>query len=485
MNRQSHRLSFIALSLLLSACTVGPDYTRPDVDAPAQFRAPDPSEESLRGTNSIADLDWWDVYEDPQLKQMIAEALTNSWDIKVAAARVLQAEAVAGITRSQRFPSVYAGGDLYDSRASERGKSTVPKGVDPDVRYGDAFVFAPSYEIDLWGRVRRANEAARANLLAAEESRRTVRQTLVEQVAATYLRLLEHDLSLKIGCASYINRTNSLDLTKSRESGGVASMQDVYQAKVLVATAESSIVDTHRLIEQTENALCLLLGRNPNSARLCDPDGHTLAWKGGCDPEECADRIVTDADCFPVVYPWDLLRLHEEVLAMMDETSLLGEVSPLATINGCVRLGKGSVIHPGTVIEGPVLIGPNSQIGPNAYIRGATSIGANCYVGNGAEVKNSIVYNNSYISRQCYVGDSIIGTHVTLGAGTCTENHRHDGRHHTSMVQGKPVNTGRLKFGAVLGDGVKTGVNTSIEAGVKIGIARTTKPGAYVSKDML
>jgi NDP-sugar pyrophosphorylase family protein len=229
----------------------------------------------------------------------------------------------------------------------------------------------------------------------------------------------------------------------------------------------------------------LLLGRNPNTAKLCDPDGHVLAWKGSENPDECLDRIVTDADCFPVVYPWDLLRLNEEVLAMMDETALLGEVSPLATLIGCVRLGNGSVILPGSVIEGPVLIGANSQIGPNAFIRGATSIGTHCFVGNGAEVKNSIVYNNTYISRQCYVGDSIIGTHVTLGAGTCTENHRHDGRHHTSMIQGKLVNTGRLKLGAVLGDGVKTGVNTSIEAGVKIGIARTTKPGSYVGKDML
>ena len=100
-------------------------------------------------------------------------------------------------------------------------------------------------------------------------------------------------------------------------------------------------------------------------------------------------------------------------------------------------------------------------------------------------MKNSIIYNNSYISRQCYVGDSIIGTHVTLGAGTCTENHRHDGRHHHSMIRGQEVNTGRLKYGAVLGDGVRTGVNTSIEAGVKIGIARTTLPGTYVAKDLL
>jgi len=229
----------------------------------------------------------------------------------------------------------------------------------------------------------------------------------------------------------------------------------------------------------------LLLGRNPEAARLCDADGNTLAWKGHEDPEQIPGRICTDANCFPITYPWDLLRMNEEVLAMMDETSLLGEVSPLATIQGCVRLANGSRILPGTVIEGPVLIGPNSQIGPNAYIRGATSIGANCFVGNGAEVKNSIIYNNTYISRQCYVGDSIIGTHVTLGAGTCTENHRHDGRHHVSMIQGKPVNTGRLKLGAILGDGVRTGVNTSLEAGVKIGVARTTRPGICISHDVL
>lgn len=229
----------------------------------------------------------------------------------------------------------------------------------------------------------------------------------------------------------------------------------------------------------------LLLGRNPQSACLLDPLGNVLAWKGGAKPEECKEKIVTKADCFPVIYPWDLLRMNEEVLALMDETSLLGEISPLASISGTVRIGAGSRILPGTVIEGPVIIGANCQIGPNAYIRGATSIGANCYVGNSAEVKNSIVYNNSYISRQCYVGDSIVGTHVTLGAGTCTENHRHDGRHHVSIVSGKPVNTGRLKLGAMIGDGVRTGVNTSIEAGIKIGVARTTTPGSVISKDLL
>jgi NDP-sugar pyrophosphorylase family protein len=229
----------------------------------------------------------------------------------------------------------------------------------------------------------------------------------------------------------------------------------------------------------------LVLGSNQLSARLVDSNGYILAWKGADRPEDCSDKIVTEANCFAVLYPWDLLHMNEEALALMDETSLLGEVSPLASLSGCIRLANGSRILPGTVIEGPVVIGPNSQIGPNAYIRGATSIGANCYVGNGAEVKNSIIYHNTYVSRQCYVGDSIIGTHVTLGAGTCTENHRHDGRHHVSMIQGKAINTGRLKFGAVLGDGVRTGVNTSIEAGVKIGVARTTQAGSYIGKDLL
>ncbi len=229
----------------------------------------------------------------------------------------------------------------------------------------------------------------------------------------------------------------------------------------------------------------LLLGRTPGTACLVNEEGVVLAWKGGDSHESCDERLVTSADCFPISYPWDLLRMNEEVLAMMEETSLLGDVSPLATLHGPVRLGNGSRILPGTVIEGPVIIGPNSQIGPNAYIRGRTSIGANCFVGNGAEVKNSIIYNNTYVSRQCYVGDSIIGTHVTLGAGTATENHRHDGRYHVSMIRGKPVNTGRVKLGAIIGDGVRTGVNTSIEAGVKIGVARTTIPGSYVKHDLL
>lgn len=229
----------------------------------------------------------------------------------------------------------------------------------------------------------------------------------------------------------------------------------------------------------------LMLGRNEKSARLCDSDGVILAWKGVDEPEDCEEEMRTEAGCFPVVYPWDLLRMNEEVVALMDETVLLGEVSPKATISGPVRLAPGARILPGTVIEGPVIIGPDTQIGPNALIRGATSIGANCFIGHGAEVKNSIIYPNTYISRHSYVGDSIIGSHVTLGAGTMTENHRHDGRNHVSMMDGSVVETDRTKFGAIIGDGVRTGVNTSIGAGVKIGVGRTSLPGTYIASDLM
>lgn len=235
----------------------------------------------------------------------------------------------------------------------------------------------------------------------------------------------------------------------------------------------------------SELGTLLLLGRNSKSARLCDSDGVVLAWKGFEKPGDCEEEIRTEAGCFPIVYPWDLLRMNEEVVDLMDESSISGDVSQLATVSGPVRIGHGAKILPGSVIEGPVVIGANTRIGPNAFIRGATSIGANCYIGHGVEIKNSIIYPDTYISRHCYVGDSIVGSHVTLGAGTRTENHRHDGRNHESMVRGKSIDTGRLKFGAVIGDGVRTGVNTSIEAAVKIGIGRTTKPGAYVDKDML
>jgi multidrug efflux system outer membrane protein len=256
-------LAWNLATVFLASCAVGPNYERPAVDKPNAYRRAASDTNASSGARSFADVGWWETFNDPQLTAYVGEALTNSWDIKIAAARVLQAEAAARITRSQLFPTVNAGGDLVTSRASENGAASVPKGVDPQRQYGDVFVSMPAYEVDLWGRVRRANEAARAQLLATVEAQNIVRQTLVAEVATAYLDLLQFDLELEIAQNTYAARTNSLALTDSREQGGVASMQDVYQARILVSTAEASIADTHRRIEQQENLLNVLLGRNP------------------------------------------------------------------------------------------------------------------------------------------------------------------------------------------------------------------------------
>ena len=249
--------------LLWAGCAVGPDYKRPAVNTPASFRAADSDTNPPPSEVSFGDVSWWNTFDEPQLHALIEEALTNSFDVQIAAARVLQAEASLRITRSQFFPTVNAGGDLVTARTSEKGPSGVPRGVDPQREFGSVFASMPGYELDLWGRIRRATEASRALLLATEEAQRIVRQTLVAQVATAYLELLELDLELEIAHRTYANRTNSLMLTTAREQGGVAGLQDVYQARILVSTADAAIVDTLRRIEQKENELSILLGRNP------------------------------------------------------------------------------------------------------------------------------------------------------------------------------------------------------------------------------
>ena len=246
------------LILLIGGCAVGPNYKRPGVDTPEQYRG-----SANGGTNSFADLGWPEVFGDPHLQAYIGEALTNNWDIKIAAARVLQAKASARVARSQFFPNVAVGGELVTARTSEVGPAQLPPGADPQVEYGTAYAAMSAYEVDLWGRIRRSNEAARARLLATEAAQLTVRQTLVAEVAATYLSLLQLDYELEVSRRTYAVRTNSLVLTTARQEGGVASMQDVFQSRVLVSTAEAAIVDVLRRQEQTENALCILLGRNP------------------------------------------------------------------------------------------------------------------------------------------------------------------------------------------------------------------------------
>jgi len=177
--------------------------------------------------------------------------------------------------------------------------------------------------------------------------------------------------------------------------------------------------------------------------------------------------------------------LNEEVLAVVNNSEIYGDVSPLAQIDGHLHLGEGSVILPGVYIQGNVIIGKNCRIGPNAYIRGNTSISDHCEIGNAVEIKNSVIYPYTKIKHLSYIGDSIIGSHVNIGAGTIIANYRHDGTNHRSVVNGILVDTGRISFGSVIGDGVRLGVNTSIYPGRKIGAGRVTRPNAIVEKDLM
>lgn len=229
----------------------------------------------------------------------------------------------------------------------------------------------------------------------------------------------------------------------------------------------------------------LMLGRNMRSARLRNADGDILAWKGAEEPEACEEEIHTDADCFLLVYPWDLLRMNEEVVALMDESSLGGQISQMASVSGHVRLGAGSRILPGTVIEGPVVIGRDCVIGPNAYIRGATSIGANCRIGQGSVVLNSAIYPDTEISSHCHVEDSLIGSQVFMGSGTRIDASPTGGETAVSSVRGKEIDTFRKRLGAFIGDGVRIGVNCSILSGVKIGLGRSISAATLICEDLL
>ncbi|MFT5824937.1 MAG: multidrug efflux system outer membrane protein [Yoonia sp.] len=252
-----------SIALLLGGCAVGPDFQQPNLVPPAAFHSTAKASTNTRSDTSFADLKWQDVFKDPQLSAYIEEALIANWDIKIAASRLLEAEAAMGVERSRFFPSIFGAGDLYNTRSSENG----PSGARPNSErsYGDAQVGISSYEIDLWGNIRYANTAARARYLQSEQAQHTVRQTLVSQVAASYLNLLELDYELQIAEESLATRQQSLTLTTAREKGGVAAMQDVVQAQILVYSAQSSMVSIKRERDLQENTLCILLGRNPTT----------------------------------------------------------------------------------------------------------------------------------------------------------------------------------------------------------------------------
>jgi bifunctional UDP-N-acetylglucosamine pyrophosphorylase/glucosamine-1-phosphate N-acetyltransferase len=185
--------------------------------------------------------------------------------------------------------------------------------------------------------------------------------------------------------------------------------------------------------------------------------------------------------------PWELLTANELALAELDESDgpIAGTVEEGVHLHGPVVVEAGARLQSGTYVEGPALICEGAEVGPNAYIRGATVVGPDVHVGHDVEVKNSVLMANASVGHLSYVGDSIIGRGVNFGAGTNVANLRHDNENIKMTVNGDRVDTGRRKLGAIVGDGAKTGINTSLNAGLRIGAGETTGPGEIVIRDRL
>jgi multidrug efflux system outer membrane protein len=259
-------LLVVATVLALEAgCMMGPKYKRPTVDVPQEYRAlaPQPAVQA----SSLGNEQWWQVYQDSVLTQLIHTAIAQNYDVRIAAARVLEAQAQVGITRANQLPSANVGANVF-SEQNPKVTNLLPA---YEVNAGDLSL-SVIWNLDFWGKYRRQTEAARAQLLATEWGQRAVISSLVANVATAYFQLRALDNQLEISKRTLASRQQSLQLTQTLESHGGASGLDVSQAEQLVYTASETIPDLERRIQQQENVLSVLLGENPQSI----PRGRTL-----------------------------------------------------------------------------------------------------------------------------------------------------------------------------------------------------------------
>ncbi len=273
MSYNFRNLFALALILNIAGCKVGPNYKRPTVDTPASYRgalAPDIA--PAPNTTPLGTQKWDTVFTDPVLQQLIATALKNNYDVKIAANRVLEQQAQVGVTKAAQYPTLSAGGS-YDALGLPGGllsglnnnsnSSTSSNSNSRTNYYAGGLTASVAWTLDFWGYYRRQTEAARANLQATEWARQTTYSTLIESVATDYYQLRTLDAELAITRSTLDARRQSLDLTQKLEQGGADSMADVRQAEELYYTAQAQIPDLERQVEQQENNLRLLLGEDP------------------------------------------------------------------------------------------------------------------------------------------------------------------------------------------------------------------------------
>jgi outer membrane protein, multidrug efflux system len=247
------------VTLLCAGCAVGPNYKRPPVAAPPEYRGLPADQAGKADVTSFGDEKWWDAFQDDALRDLIQTALKQNYDVRIAAARIVEARAQLGITRADQFPSVAAGASSINERIAQ---STRIPSVETSA---NQLSTSASWELDFWGRYRRATESARANLLAQEWAQRAVLSSLVSDVANAYFQLRELDLELEISRQTLGSRQDSLRLTQILADHGATSLIDVRQAEQLVFTAGAQIPDLEQRIEQQENLISILLGQNPQS----------------------------------------------------------------------------------------------------------------------------------------------------------------------------------------------------------------------------
>jgi multidrug efflux system outer membrane protein len=257
-SRINRELLIVAVlcSGFLSACMVGPKYHRPVVQAPNTFRDLAENPQLQAQTASYADLPWWQVFKDPKLQELIRTALKQNYDLQLATERINAARAQLAVTRSSLFPQVGAGANFNGGK-----ENTFQTKYNFLTLAGDA-----AFQLDFFGRLRRATEASRAELLATDAARQTVVLTLVSDVAADYFSLLQLDLQLQITRETVATQTDSVKLTRFRLEHGVATKLDVLQAQQVLDTANAQIPDLERQIGQEENTINILLGNYPDGA---------------------------------------------------------------------------------------------------------------------------------------------------------------------------------------------------------------------------
>ncbi|HXE15507.1 MAG TPA: efflux transporter outer membrane subunit [Bryobacteraceae bacterium] len=258
MTRPLVFLLLLVAAFFQTACLVGPNYKRPQVNVPPAYRGPDGSAAGTAAEKSLGDEKWWSVFQDEQLQKLIRTALEQNYDLRIAATHILEAQAQLAATRADQFPTI-------SGVAQDSGLRSPPLGGGfPTFTYNSIqLALSASWNPDFWGKYRRATEGARAELLANQWAQKAVVSSLVGSVASSYFALRELDLQLQISQRTLAARQQSLELTTKLVDGGAAPVTDERQAQELVETASAAIPDIERQIQQQENAITTLLGQNP------------------------------------------------------------------------------------------------------------------------------------------------------------------------------------------------------------------------------